>query len=1369
MKKIVLFFLLFFFALNSSAQKNLAWSEVNNSIEFTQGKLRREVLPTQYKLFTFDYDKFKSQLVNVPVRGEFTGISSVIVSFPMPNGTVEDFRIIEASTFEKSLQSQFPEIRSYAGQGVNDPSNVIRFSVSPYNGVSALIRSGSNGTTYIIDPISMDYKTVIVFDRVHSKKESGFTCTTEEAVQQFGQVLNRPSDGNVVLNNADDGVLRSFRMAQSCTAEYSNYFGATSAAQVNLVLAAYNRTYTRVNAVFEMDFNATMVLIASTVNVIYYNAATDPYTASTNMDPWNYELMTTLSSVIGNSNFDIGHLFGASGGGGNAGCIGCVCSNDQTTTTYAGDPQLYPVAYKGSGYTSPSNGIPEGDFFDIDYVAHEIGHQLGGNHTFSMRAENNSVNMEPGSGVTIMGYAGITGATDVAAHSIPIFHAGSIQQITNNIKGKSCQTNIPTGNAVPVPSAPATKTLPIGTAFKLVGTATDANSGDVLSYCWEQVDDATTVGAAASYPSGTKTNGANFRSFMPKNNGTRFFPRLEDHVANGVAGNTWEIIPTINRTLNFRMTVRDNRPGGANNESVNTAVTFSTLYGPFLVTSQNTTGLSYTQGSTQTVTWSVNNTTALAGSTNVNIKLSTDGGLTYPITLVANTPNDGTQTVTIPNVSAPYCRILIEPTANDYYAINTTDFAIGYTVTTTTSCNQYSLTPNLAIPDDQSVVGFTVNVPNAGIISDVNILNLNLTHPWMSDLLLALNHPDATQVVYVNGVCTNRNGFNNTDLDSQAANAIDCTGNTNTIIGAGPYRPSSTFNVFNGKEASGTWTFLALDSATPDAGTLSSLVLEICTSATTIAESPNACGVITTTWNGSTWSNGVPLKNVVAIFNGNYSSTADLEACSVVVNSGFNVTFNSGHTLIVGNEVTVNGTGVLTIANNAALRQINPLSVNTGNIVVRRNSAPMVRLDYTAWSSPVSGQNIKSFSPNTLDNRFYEYLYTGTTTPTAYLSVANVASTNFARGKGYMIRSANDWPTTPAVFNGQFTGVPFNGNATISLGRGFNLLGNPYASPINADRFLKDNETTVGALYFWTHTIPASGGVYPVNNYASYTTLGGTAAAAGGATPNGTIQTGQGFFVKAYDFGTAVFSNFQRVNASVSTQFYRTSNEVTSVAEKHRVWLNLNDSNVSYNQTLVGYMDGATTGFDNSIDGRILDDSKPMLYSVLNADKLVIQGKGLPFTDEDIVPLGLKVLVPGNYTISLENVDGLFVNQDVFVKDTDTNVIHNIKQGPYSFTSQEGTFENRFELVYKNTTLGGDDFVDENVLTVYTSNNGIVLNSSALISEVVIFDVLGRKLHQQTVTNQEEVVVSKIVKSNQALLVKTTLSNGQVITKKVIY
>jgi len=663
-----------------------------------------------------------------------------------------------------------------------------------------------------------------------------------------------------------------------------------------------------------------------------------------------------------------------------------------------------------------------------------------------------------------------------------------------------------------------------------------------------------------------------------------------------------------------------------------------------------------------------------------------------------------------------------------------------------------------------------VNVPATGTISDINILDLNLTHSWMSDILLALNHPDGTQVIYINAVCTNRNGFNNTDLDSQAANTINCGANTNSVIGAGPFQPSSSFNAYNGKEANGTWTFLALDTASGDTGTLNSLVLEVCTTETTITETPNACGVITSTWNGSTWSNGVPLRNVVAIFNGNYTSTGNLEACSVIVNSGANVTFVTGHTLIVGNEVTVNGTGVLTIENNAALRQTNNDTVNTGNIIVRRNSSPMVRLDYTAWSSPVANQNLKNFSPNTLDNRFYEYLYTGTTTPTAYQSVANVTSTNFATGKGYMIRSANNWPTTATTFNGQYTGVPFNGGLDVSLGIGYNLLGNPYASPIDADRFLFDNSTTVGAIYFWTHTVAASGGTYPVNNYASYTTLGGTAAAAGGAIPNGTIQTGQGFFVRAYDFGNAIFSNEQRVNASTSTQFFRTSNQANTTvsAEKHRIWFNLNDANASYNQMLLGYMQGATNGFDNMIDGKVLDDTKPTLFNVVNDDKYVIQGRSLPFTDADVVPLGLKVVTPGTYSISIENVDGLFTSQDVFIKDKYNNSIHNVKQTPYSFSSQDGTFTDRFEVVYKNT-LTNEDFVNENGIVVYSNQNGIVISASENIKEIIVFDVLGRKLYHNEKVNEKEFVVAKLTQSNQALLVKTTLTNGQSITKKVVF
>lgn len=1359
MKKILLSLTLLFSILNGFSQKQKGWKKVGKSTFLDTKEIRRSSLPLEYELFEFDYQAFKSSLINVPKRESLTEISNAIVSIPNPKGNLEQYRIVEASNFEAELQNKFPEIRSYSGQGVNNPSNSIRFSVSPYNGISAIIRSGSEQTTYIIDPVSIDYKTCIVFDRAKSTKAEGeFICTTEEAIQRVGNPNEMESS---FLRDADDSNLRVFRMAQSCTGEYANYFGATSSAQVNLVMAAFNATYTRVNAIFEADFNCTMQLIATTTNVIYYNAGTDPYSDSANMNNWNSQLQSTLTSVIGSANYDIGHLFGADGGGGNAGCIGCVCGTSTQPWTGLGSG-------KGSGYTSPGDGIPYGDNFDVDYVAHEIGHQLGGNHTFSHSAENNSVNMEPGSGVTIMGYAGITGATDVANHSIPIFHAGSIQQITTNIKSKSCPSIVSLSNAVPVPSAPTTKTLPRGTAFKLIGSATDTDSGDVLSYCWEQVDDATTVGAVASYPTETKTNGPNFRSFMPSNSGVRYFPRMQDHVTNGITGNQWEIVPndaSANRTLTFRMTVRDNRAGGGNNKGVNTAVTFDRTKGPFLITSQNTTGISYTQGSTQTVTWSVNGTNTMTGAANVNIKLSTDGGHTFPITLVSNTANDGSQNITIPNVAAPYCRILIEPTGNDFYAINTQDFAIGYTVTTT--CNSYTATPNGAIPQG-SYAGFSINIPDSFIITDANIVT-GITHPRRNQVYAFVRSPGASFVdvdLFQGGSCGNSITNLNGTFDDESANPAAC-GTSNNFSNM---KPLQSLTGFDGLNSAGNWIFAVADASTDGrTGTLNSFTIQLCYNE--IVESPNACGVITTTWNGTSWSNGVPIKNVAAIINGNYTSTADLEACSLTIGSGANVIINSGHTLTITNEIDVVAGGSLTINNNAALRQINGEASNTGNIVVKRNSAPMIRLDYTAWSSPVVGQQLLAFSPNTVTTRFYEYLYTGTTTPTAYQSVD--PTTNFATGKGYMIRVDNNWSaTTPASYNGQFSGVPFNGDLTVGLGKGYNLLGNPYASPIDADRFLQDNATTVGALYFWTHTVAASGGVYPTNNYASYTTLGGTAAAAGGQTPNGKIQTGQGFYVRAYDFGNATFTNAQRVNATSSTQYFRTTTEENNdTPEVHRFWLNLNSSSEAYNQILVGYKEGATNGVDNLIDGKMLDTANTTyIYSIINDNEYVIQGKGLPFLDTDSVTLGLKVGVSGSYTISLESMDGLFASQNIYLRDAYTNVIHDLKQTAYAFTSQAGTFTDRFSIVYRENALDTSTFVNDATIIVYSQEQSIVVDSGKeMIKKVSVLDVLGRTLFESSSLNQNTVAITSLTSTNQALFVRVTLTNGQVINKKIIF
>ncbi|MEQ3690559.1 MAG: T9SS sorting signal type C domain-containing protein [Flavobacterium sp.] len=529
------------------------------------------------------------------------------------------------------------------------------------------------------------------------------------------------------------------------------------------------------------------------------------------------------------------------------------------------------------------------------------------------------------------------------------------------------------------------------------------------------------------------------------------------------------------------------------------------------------------------------------------------------------------------------------------------------------------------------------------------------------------------------------------------------------------------------------------------------------------------CGSSTTTWNGASWSNGVPNKRVAAIFNGNYSSTADLETCSVAVNGTAQVTFNPGHTLKVGEGVTVATGALLSIENNAALVQYSSSAVNTGNIRVKRNSEAMIRQDYTAWSSPVSGQQLQSFSPNTLPNRFYQYLYTGTTTPTAYQSVT--ATTSFQVGKGYMIRSAdNSSPTVPAVHNGVFDGVPTTGKISTPVGIGYNLLGNPYPSPIDANRILITNPG-LNTLYFWTHRVAASGGSYPVNNYASYTILGGAASQGGSIIPNGTIQTGQGFYIQARTADNVIFENEIRRDASTSTQFFRNASATESEeVEKHRIWLNLKSANLDYNQILVGYMNGASSGIDQMIDGEVLDKSKTMIYNLISDSEYVIQGRALPFSDEDIVPLGLKVIEAGTYEIALENLDGLFVTQDVFIKDNLTGMLHDVKQGNYSFTSQAGTFNDRFELVYKNAALNTNEFENLNSVNSFSSNGILnIVSSKNNIKSVDVYDIVGKVVYSNKNVNTLELIISSIISSNQALIIKITLDNGQKVDKKVIF
>jgi hypothetical protein len=610
------------------------------------------------QLLELDLASLKQQLANTPKRFESTQKSSTIVAFPSMDGKTESFSFLETSNMDAALAERYPDIKSYIGASTQNPGTVIYISLSPLGLQSMLVNPDRSAV--FIEPYTKDAQTYVVYRK--SDKAPAVNTFECKVIERAKAEIS--SENIAARPNADDGKLRTYRLALSCTSEYTTYFGGTKP----LALAAMNNTMTRVNGVFEMDFGVHMNLIANNDILIYTNATTDPYSnASTGAGgAWNTELQNNLTTTIGNAAYDIGHLFGASGGGGNAGCIGCVCVDDTASTTDEN---------KGSGFTSPSDGIPSGDNFDIDYVVHEMGHQFGANHTFTHSNEGTGKQMEPGSGSTIMGYAGIT-TRDVQPHSDAYFHAISVEQVTNYIKTTTCQTTTNTGNAIPTANAGLDYTIPKGTPFMLTGSATDAN-GDTLTYDWEQMNSGT---SNTSVPNATKTSGPNFRSYNPSASPVRYFPRMSSVLtgATTTAGTeiTVEALPNVARTFNFRLTVRDNRPGGPANNSDDTVVTVNATAGPFAVTAPNT-AVSYAAGSSQTITWSVAGTTANnVNCANVDILLSTDGGLTFPITLLSATANDGSEAVTIPNLPGTTNRIMVKGTNHIFFDVSNANFTI---------------------------------------------------------------------------------------------------------------------------------------------------------------------------------------------------------------------------------------------------------------------------------------------------------------------------------------------------------------------------------------------------------------------------------------------------------------------------------------------------------------------------------------------------------------------------------------------------------------------------------------------------------------------------------------------------------------------
>jgi hypothetical protein len=468
----------------------------------------------------------------------------------------------------------------------------------------------------------------------------------------------------------------------------------------------------------------------------------------------------------------------------------------------------------------------------------------------------------------------------------------------------------------------------------------------------------------------------------------------------------------------------------------------------------------------------------------------------------------------------------------------------------------------------------------------------------------------------------------------------------------------------------------------------------------------------------------------------------------------------------------------MTLQNNANLLQNSATTTNSnsGNIIVKRNSSSLLRLDHTLWSSPVASQNLFSFSPATLTNRFYVY----DTAANVYSTSGLSGSTTFATGKGYAVRAPNDHSsTTPATWTGTFTGVPNNGTVPFTLvtgGSGYNLVGNPYPSPINASSFLTDNSSKIeGTLYFYAHslTMNADGSFPSGTNYSTWNTTAGVAAttAASGdfhpipVTPNGVVQVGQGFFVKATAAGNVNFTNAMRVGNNAD-QFLRTTE-----IERHRLWLNLTtDNDNDINQIAVAYVEGATQGVDTNFDGLSFGNTGSSLSSKINGSDYVIQGRSLPFDSNDVISLGFNAATAGNYKIKLTNKDGLFLgSQDVFVRDNLMGTEHNITIAPYLFATQAGTFDNRFQLVYTQRLASPSSTFTANSVLITNNPDGFRVTTNGIaMKDIYVYDISGRLLFKQLNINETATDLKMFSQANQVLLLKITSQENETVTAKAI-
>lgn len=619
----------------------------------------RRIIPISYKLAQLNTAEFKQFQHVIPTEesGQFN-----TMWLPTPSGAQMEFKVFESSMMEKPLADKYPMIKTYTAISTNNPLITAKLDFTVF-GFHAKVFNGSE--TYFIDPYS-DLNTdwyVIYYKKQYAKPiDQRMHCEQDamhelEAPQTAVDISGQTIEPISFKTNGTNK--RNYRLALACTMEYAAAVGGATPTKAS-VLSAMVTSMNRVNGVFERDFSMHATLIANNDTLIFLPGGTDPYT-NNNGSTMLGQNQTTVNARIGSANYDYGHVFSTGGGG--IASLGSVCA----TST------------KAQGVTGSPN--PVGDPFDIDYVAHEMGHQFGGSHTFNSVSGSCSGNRsgtsayEIGSGTTIQAYAGICDNDDIQNNSDDYYHIRSLEQMTGT-SVMACAQNTPSNNTIPVlNSIKDTFIIPYKTPFELTATGTDAD-GNPLTYCWEEWDRG---GSGATWDAVT-TVAPIFRSFDPNTSPTRTFPERSKLMQN-IESYKGEILSVNARILKFRCTLRDMNNGYGAFNTLDTGdqvrLDVRTTASLFRVTSQNTSGITWTGSSPQTITWDVAGTDQAPFNTaTVSIYVSTDTGKTWPHVLATNIPNTGTANVLSPNVDAEGARIKVKAGDNVYFDLNDNYFRI---------------------------------------------------------------------------------------------------------------------------------------------------------------------------------------------------------------------------------------------------------------------------------------------------------------------------------------------------------------------------------------------------------------------------------------------------------------------------------------------------------------------------------------------------------------------------------------------------------------------------------------------------------------------------------------------------------------------